>query len=606
MGASIGEISAVLTSGPPAYPDVAAELLSGLHGHPPHTWSEGRVSLAWSGTAEIAVREELVVVLDGRLDNRRELESRLAASSGTPSAELIAQAWRQAGSDSLDWLVGDIAAIVFERTTGRIFGIRDLCAGRPLHVGWDRDGWSVASDWRQIITHRIKTRQPEPEWFAGVLMGQQLDACATPYTGAKMVLPGHAASPEHSGWRQSRHAEWHVPRLRDRRQGAYAEQFRALFDEAVSCRVTGADRVGVALSGGLDSTSVIGTLAAVAPNVARTALCVPLQEPEGDERDLQSLVASRSGSSLRWVQTDNMYPFGTDGPIGLLERLGAPPYVINWFFGDALANEARVSGLPVVLDGEDGDGVVGGTMMFLADLLATGRWVRWYQEVNAIRARKQFSGRDCLWDSLNFASPPVIRRARLSRHGVSRTPAIIAERLQVDLDLEDRLHGTFLNNAWRPGRTFSLVQSAVGQLEHVGPVFTAASDPWRRYGICLTHPWSDRRLMSFCMGLPYEHVIDGAAGLSKLVLRQAMADRLPEPILARRTKADISEVTRRAVRGPQRGYLTEGLAIARTQPEWFDKSAVDEFEQEFESGEGEANATRTAMLAWWLRWCEAA
>jgi hypothetical protein len=109
--------------------------------------------------------------------------------------------------------------------------------------------------------------------------------------------------------------------------------------------------------------------------------------------------------------------------------------------------------------------------------------------------------------------------------------------------------------------------------------------------------------MSFCMGLPYEHVCMGA--VSKVVLRQAMYERLPHEVVMRGDKANISEASRRRARGPERAYLDEGLRLARRQPEWFDPATVNEIEKKFEAGEGEGPALRVAMFAWWLDWCGA-
>ena len=156
---------------------------------------------------------------------------------------------------------------------------------------------------------------------------------------------------------------------------------------------------------------------------------------------------------------------------------------------------------------------------------------------------------------------------------------------------------------WAPGRTFRLAQGEVGKCEQISPIMTSISEPWRRRGLVLTHPWSDRRLMSFCMGLPYTHVC--ADALPKLVLRQAMADRLPPGLLAHRGKADLSEVARRAVEGPQRPYVKEGLRLARNQPEWFSAGEVAEIESEFDAGQSFAPAIRVAMFASWVRWCNA-
>jgi hypothetical protein len=118
----------------------------------------------------------------------------------------------------------------------------------------------------------------------------------------------------------------------------------------------------------------------------------------------------------------------------------------------------------------------------------------------------------------------------------------------------------------------------------------------------LRHPWADRRLMSFCMGLPYIHV--RAEAMTKIVLRQAMTDRLPQFLLAHNGKAALSEVVDRAVTGSERATVMEGLALARRQPEWFSATAVAELEDEVEAGKSFGMATRTAMFARWLRWCD--
>jgi hypothetical protein len=109
--------------------------------------------------------------------------------------------------------------------------------------------------------------------------------------------------------------------------------------------------------------------------------------------------------------------------------------------------------------------------------------------------------------------------------------------------------------------------------------------------------------MSFCMGLPYEHVVR-SDGLTKVVLREAIKDRLPSEIVNRRGKANISEVARRAAFGRDIAHVEQGLKLARRQTDWFDPSVVKSAEDTFNQGLGEARALRIAMFAWWLNWCE--
>jgi asparagine synthase (glutamine-hydrolysing) len=596
---NVAEISAAVVERKAAATDATA-LLAGYAG-PANAWVEGSIALAWSGSAEIGIFDDVVILVDGRLDNRRELAARYPIRAAATTPAVIAETWRRNGPTMLDELVGDIAGVLVERGSGRLHAFRDLCGGRPLHVARDADGWKAASEWRTLAS---AAAEPSRIWFASAFLGFSVDPRATPYSGVNIVLPGHMADPTASGWSQVRRADWHVPILRDRTPLAYADQFRELFDEAVRCRIEGHKSIGVALSGGLDSTSVMTSAAQIAPNGRRVAICMPFVEPDGDERNLQATVAERAGARVHWVDLDNRGPLGSNGPEEIFERFGSPPLVTNWFLGDAMAAVAEAEGLPVVLDGEDGDGSVGGSPAFLADLLVTGRWRRWYREVGAMRARDMAGRRGMLRQSLYLLAPRALRRAYMRRAKLELTPPVLAKGLRDELNLEERVLSSPLVPKWAPGRAFRLAQGGVGTAEQMAPVFTAISEPWRRRGVSLCHPWSDRRLMSFCMGLPFEHVCTGT--ISKLVLRQAMHERLPHEIVMWVRKADISEASRRRARGPEHAYVREGFRLARQQAEWFDPAVVDDIEAKFDTGEGDGSALRVAMFAWWLNWCESA
>lgn len=599
----IGELAVVITAGAEARSESATSLLTGYAGDAHTEWCEGRVAISAAGAADLVVASDLVVIAEGRIDNTGELAQTIGAPRGSSTSELLAHCWRRLGSAAIDRVVGEFAGVVVERATATAHAFRDICAGRPLHVSRVGDGWAVSSDWLPLVLARGERRRPDPEWFSAAFIGHSLKPTATPYVGVEIVLPGHSATPSTAGWSQTAQAEWDVPWLRERREGAYAEQFRALFDEAVRCRSAGESEVGFTLSGGLDSTSVLATAYAVAPLTARVAFCVPMVDPRGDERAMQAHMAARCQADLQWVDAAGLGPLGAHGPDAVFERFGAPPLSGNWYFGDAVAEQAARSGVRVLLDGEDGDGCVGGSKTFLADLLTTGRWMAWLREVNISRARGSGSGQEMLRDSLYLSAPPKWRKAYLRRRRSELAPPVLPAALRAQLDLDERMRSGFLNEAWCLGRAFRQAQAQVGTARYLSPMMTSMCEPWRRRGILLTHPWADRRLMSFCMGLPYEHVRKHS--VPKVILRQAMAARLPPELVAHNGKADLSEVANRAARGHEREYLMEGLRLAREQPDWFDAGEVAEIQREFESGGAVSPASRVAMFAWWLRWCEA-
>lgn len=605
MRTAIGEIGAIKTDGSPACQADAARLLIGYAGSPSAVWVDGPVAFAGSGGAELASDDELVVLVDARLDNRVDLVRQFGGSTEDSSARLLLMAWRRAGAGLVDSLVGEVAGIVYERSSRRLHAFRDLCAGRPLHVSRFHDAWAIASEWQPLVSAGSFRSRPDPEWFAGACSGTPVNPRATPYLGVEMVLPGHVASPASRSWRQERHARWHVTELDDRRTGAYRDQFRELFDHAVRCRLVDPDGVGVSLSGGLDSTSVMATAAAVAEHIPRTALCMPMTDESADERAIQAEVATRAGARLHWVDISRCAPMGPEGPEALFERDGGPPPIINWSLGDAVAESAAAAGLRVIMDGEDGDSLLGGNPAFFADLVAQGRLRTWAHEWRALRDAEVTGGRHLAGLTAYLLAPPLVRRLHDRIRQVPQTPDFIPTELSARLDLKKKIEAGSLRRVWAPGRAFAAVQRTAGDPEYLGPMLTQIAYPWRLRGIATSHPFTDRRLMSFCMGLPYEHVYRG--GWSKIVLRQAMHDRLPYDVVTRPGKADISEVARRAAYGRDLDYVKAGLRLARQQTDWFDANAVAEIESSFLAKRNNlAIALRVSMMGWWLRWCETA
>jgi asparagine synthase (glutamine-hydrolysing) len=250
------------------------------------------------------------------------------------------------------------------------------------------------------------------------------------------------------------------------------------------------------------------------------------------------------------------------------------------------------------MDGEDGDACVGGSWLFMPDLAITGRWRRWYREASLRRSRGgagwKAQGREAFYLNL----PPRLRWWLHRRQGVTLAPDILSRTLVDRLDLEDRMERFVGNQLWAPGRLFRQGQAQMGGSDYVGMVMTGAADRWRPRGIALSHPFGDRRVMSFCMGLPYTAV--KPEGRTKAVLREAMVGRLPEAVRERHGKADISEVLRRAVGGRHRTLVLAGLELATGLDHWFDATQVDTVREDFEGGRSEALATRVAMLAFWL------
>ncbi len=194
----IGEIACVIADVAVAAREAAA-LLTGDLEAPVHSWAERNLALAWQGSSEVEISEDVLVLVEGRLDNRRELLDRAHERPSASDARLVAALWRRYGESMVDLIVGELAAVV---VVGRALACSPsgTCApGGPLHVARVGEKHAVASEWRPLAFAGGVAPSPNPEWFASCFLWQTIAPRATPYVGVEMVLPGYVATPSSAG-----------------------------------------------------------------------------------------------------------------------------------------------------------------------------------------------------------------------------------------------------------------------------------------------------------------------------------------------------------------------------------------------------------------------
>lgn len=484
----------------------------------PRTWRDDRVVLVAFERRGIglAVTDDLVVALDGRLDERATLDAQLGPS--VTDAERIARAWRRWGIAGLERCIGDFAGAIYERGSRRLVVVRDAVGARPAFVARSDGRLLAGSGVAALFADRSVDRTRDELWLATFLEGARAPDEATPYQAIRRVGPGALAEARDGEWVMRSWFSWRIEAVRERTHAAYADRLRSALDEAVRCRLPEGGRLGIALSGGLDSTSIAATARALDVDADITALAIPFTDPRGDERALQQLVAQRLGLRLRWVPLDGASPFAGEGE-PWHEIIGGPPVSPNLFQLSAVADLAAREGLMTVLDGVDGDAILGGHLSFLSDLMARGRVARWWRELSAVASRGGRSRRALLRTSLRGLLPR--RRSKVT----VLEPAFV-----------HRAGFRLTREPWRPGRemherALRNVVARAHSLEELDEVFA-------RRGLEVSHPFLDRRVVELALGMPWHEIVSD--GVTKRVLRRAMAERLPEEILARRGKANLS------------------------------------------------------------------
>lgn len=482
----------------------------------------------------------LCLTFDGRVDNRTELRSTLEGKGlllrTETDAELVLQAYACWGEDCPRHILGDFAFAIWDGRNQRLFCARDHIGAKPFYYYADEHRFLCGSELRQLLEHPAVPREPNEGMIGEYLACSITSQEETLYRGIFRLPPAHTLTVSPEGFQKKQY--WTLDPARKILYGtdeAYAEHFTHLFKEAVLCRLRSHGPVGAELSGGLDSSSVVGmaqflfrTGAATDHGFETFSLTFPGLDCDESRYidDVRRLWGCTSFStptniphahSLRQIQ----------------QHMDFPDYP-NYSMFDPLLAAARAKGMRVSLTGLGGDDWLGGGFPPYTDLLRDGQWLTLLREI------RQDVGDLGLYSIFKQTLAPLLPRSihhayawAFSRNGIPPwIDAGFARRVHLAERLRERPGEQPFKSYVQQDR-FLLYRS--GEQVHSNEMAERSSS---RFSLESRHPFNDRRLMDFAIALPQEQRRRGAH--RKFVLRQAMRGLLPETVRQRLTKAEFS------------------------------------------------------------------
>jgi asparagine synthase (glutamine-hydrolysing) len=529
----------------------------------------GRLALAYNGE------------LYNYVELRRELEALGRRFRTTGDTEVVLQAWAQWGPSCVDRFVGMWAFAVLDRELRTLVLCRDRFGIKPLF--WTRLGGGLrfASEIKGLLA-AVPVPEPDEATVAAFLLSGADTQVRTFFRGIERIPPAHRMTiPLDDPGSAALERYWRLADDPGTARPDAAEAFRDLFADSVRLHTRSDVSVGTCLSGGLDSSAIVCTAAALhrdgalPPNYRHHAFGYVPPDESFSERRWMELATSHAGLELTEVHPS---PERFDARLEDVVRqqdepFGSTSIAAQWFVFEA-AREARMK---VMLDGQGADEVLGGYHSYLATVaaghVAGGRRMAYARL--ALDHRRRLGAWPLPWSSTATLVPPALRTVRdrlvaLRRDGhdggAGPVPAI------GDV-LAQRLHETAAPGEPIPSEMQALLrqQTTSGNL----PALLRYEDRnSMAHSIEARVPFLDHRLVELAFSLPPEAKVRGAD--TKRLLRQAMKGILPEPIRLRRDKlgfrADPSAAARFAA--SRRAALRE----SRSGPEreWFDTARVDE------------------------------
>ena len=568
-------------------------------------------------------RGRMVLVHVGEIYNYLELAIELrdhgeSFETGTDT-EVILAAYRVWGEDALVRFNGMFAFALWDPDRHRLLLARDRMGVKPLYIRRTSRALAFASEPQAFLRgfplDPADTWLPRPNEAAvhNLLVRGRVDqTTATFLEGVTAIPPGHLLISEDGRDRLARY--WGPPVLSDddrpsvrgaelTRDNRLVDEFRALFDSSVQLRLRSDVSIGTCLSGGLDSSSIVATVAKYASEtgsdgpehvqIPRLAFHAKFPGQGIDESGYADLVARQSD-----VRLIHGIPAGHPliaSVLPVLRGQGEP-------YGSASINAqyavmalAHAEGIKVLLDGQGADELLGGYVHYgavlAAGLIGAGHPKAGLDELRSQVARGSYSAGGAIayaaQGSLPATALEAIRRMSGGRLGVRwagdpRTghpvPAMHTE------------PGTLLaRRLWQDLSTDGL--PALLRYEDRNSM---------AFGIEARVPFLDYRLVEFGLRLPDRLRINH--GVTKYILRRAMRGRLPDAIVDRRDKLGFA--------APQSAWLSEGRSdVADLLQDgqvvdrgWVEASEVDRIlSASFSGRRGHEQLWRLFITEAWLR-----
>ena len=303
---------------------------------------------------------------------QRELEARGHRLRTRSDSEIALHLFEDYGVQCLHRLRGEFAIVLWDARRRMIFAARDRFGIKPLFYAWHRDALHFASEAKALFAAGVPARWDEEAVYQAVAFGGH--QVRTLFDGVHQIPPGHYMIATERHVQVAPYWDFNYPpksqTVPSRPDAEYAAEFREALDDAVRVRLRADVPVGVYLSGGLDSCSVLGLAARHHPDPIK-AFTLTFDQAAYDEGPIAKEMAALAGAEYYPIpirQRDLADHF-TDA-IAQAETLCVNAHGVAKY---VLSRAVRDAGYKVVITGEGSDEVLGGYPHFRRDMLLYNR-----------------------------------------------------------------------------------------------------------------------------------------------------------------------------------------------------------------------------------------
>ena len=538
----------------------------------------------------------VAVVFNGEIYNFQELIPELRALGHVfhtrSDTEVIVHAWESWGEACVQRFRGMFAFALWDRNRASLFLARDRLGVKPLHYALLDDGSLLfGSELKSLLAHGGLRRDIDPlaveEYFA-------LGYVAEPrciFRQARKLPPAHTLLLRRGEPVGEPRSYWDVRFTTNASIGLEeaCAQLTTKLEESVRLRMISEVPLGAFLSGGVDSSAVVATMAGLSAEPVNTC-SIAFDDPAYNESAFAQMVADRyrTRHHVETVKSDDFDLIDT------LARLYDEPYADSSAIPTYRVCQLARKHVTVALSGDGGDESFGGYRRYRLHMLEErlriamplglrrplfGALARAYPKADwaprMLRAKTTFEGMartsvEAYFHSMSFVRAPM--RAQLF------SPRLLAELGGYDAQDVFERHAAKADT----DDPLALIQYIDTKTYLVGDINTKVDRASMAHSLEVREPLMDHKLVEWLATLPSSLKLRGSEG--KLLLKKAMEPKLPSDVLYR-PKMGFAVPLARWFRGPLRARVRASLLGGPLADSgWFDLKTVRQMVEQHERG----------------------
>ncbi len=465
-----------------------------------------------------------VMVYNGEIYNFKDFYPELRSNGFDikthSDTEVLLKLFQLHGSKMLNQLNGMFAFVIWDKKERKLTAVRDRMGVKPLYYSFYNESFYFASEQKALFTAGIPLKMA-PEGLEEYVFNRFVAGENTLYENIKKVLPGYVMCIHESGkitnekWWDLKAEIQNQPKIQNP-----VEWFRETFDDSVKLRMVSDVPVGVLLSGGLDSSSILASLNHHNYKGIQT-FNIGFKEKEHNESYLAKMMAEKFDYGFHTMQLEDNALFDKlidstyfqDEPIMHLSE----PHIL------ALSQLAKPS-VKVLLSGEGADELMGGYVRYkalkypsLLNSIATIGHMDYFTTKPRYEKLARYSQIKNPDDLVLFNGSNIYPKDIAKTFGITNPP-----KNEYRNQILEEAKSLYPNNLRRQALYFDQHTYLCSLLDRNDRCTMGASIECRE-------PFLDQRLIIGLGSLEDKWLFKGEKW--KYILKSAMADRLPEEIL---------------------------------------------------------------------------